>query len=116
MDRGIRYHKAARCGAPGQSIRKPYPAILAWIPAKIYAFLNHDLAEVTDMNTAWLYLDKRNAVIHALKDYESMHHIIQTAPAEMTAAQDRMTGIGSPALSGMPKGPHDPHAAEKSNR
>lgn len=38
MDRHIRYHKATRCGAPGQSIRKPYPAILAWIPAKIHAF------------------------------------------------------------------------------
>ena len=38
MDRYIRYYKATRCGALGQSIRKPYPAILAWIPAKIPAF------------------------------------------------------------------------------
>lgn len=64
------------------------------------------------MNIAWLYLDKRNAVINAIKDYESMRYIIQTAPSEITATQESMTSIGSPALSDMPKGPRDPHAAE----
>lgn len=29
------------------------------------------------MNIAWLYLDKRNAVINALKDYEGMRYITQ---------------------------------------
>lgn len=64
------------------------------------------------MKIAWLYLDKRNAVINALKDYESMNHIIQTAPSEITAAQEGMTSIGGPVVSDMPKGPRDPHAAE----
>ena len=74
--------------------------------------LNHDLAEVTDMNIAWLYLDKRNAAINALKDYEGMNYIIQNAPSEIAATQECMTGIRSPALSDMPKGSRDPHTAE----
>lgn len=64
------------------------------------------------MNIAWLYLDKRNAAINALKDYEGMNYIIQTAPSEIAATQECMIGIGGLALSDMPKGPHNPHAAE----
>ena len=64
------------------------------------------------MNIAWLYLDKRNAAINALKVYEGMNYIIQTAPSEIAATQECMTGIGGLALSDMPKGPHNPHAAE----
>ena len=81
-------------------------------PCEDPCVLNHDLAEVTDMNIAWLYLDKRNAAINALKDYEGMNYIIQTAPSEIAATQECMTGIGGLALSDMPKGPHNPHAAE----
>ena len=81
-------------------------------PCEDPCVLNHDLAEVTDMNIAWLYLDKRNAAINALKDYEGMNYIIQTAPSEIAATQECMTGIGGLALSDMPKGSHDPHAAE----
>lgn len=51
------------------------------------------------MNIAWLYLDKRNAAINALKDYEGMNYIIQTAPSEIAATQECMTGIGGLALS-----------------
>lgn len=64
------------------------------------------------MNIAWLYLDKRNAAINALKDYEGMNYIIQNAPSEIAATQECMTGIRSPALSDMPKGSRDPHAEE----
>lgn len=64
------------------------------------------------MNIAWLYLDKRTAVINALKDFESMDYIIKNTQSEITATQDDMTSLGSPALSDMPKGPHNPHAAE----
>lgn len=64
------------------------------------------------MNIAWLYLDKRNAVINALKDYEGMRYITQTAPSEITATQEGMTSIGSSALSDVPKGSRDPHATE----
>ena len=81
-------------------------------PCEDPCVLNHDLAEVTDMNIAWLYLDTRNAAINALKDYEGMNYIIQTAPSEIAATQECMTGIGGLALSDMPKGPHNPHAAE----
>ena len=81
-------------------------------PCEDPCVLNHDLAEVIDMNIAWLYLDKRNAAINALKDYEGMNYIIQTAPSEIAATQECMIGIGGLALSDMPKGPHNPHAAE----
>lgn len=64
------------------------------------------------MNIAWLYLDKRTAVINALKDFESMDYIIKNTQSEITATQDDMTSLGSPALSDMPKGPHNSHAAE----
>ena len=64
------------------------------------------------MNIAWLYLDKRNAAINALKDFESMSYIIENTHSEVASAQESMTSLGSPALSDMPKGPHNPHAAE----
>ena len=64
------------------------------------------------MKIAWLYLDKRNAVVSALKDYESMSYIIQNAPSEIAMAQEKMTSPGRSMPSDMPKGPHDPHAAE----
>lgn len=64
------------------------------------------------MNIAWLYLDKRNAAINALKDFESMNYIIENTQSEITATEDDMTSLGSPVLSDMSKGPHNPHAAE----
>ena len=64
------------------------------------------------MNIAWLYLDKRNAAINALKDFESMNYIIENTQSEITSAQDSMTGVGSPTLTDMPKVPHNPRAAE----
>ena len=65
-----------------------------------------------NMSIAWLYLDKRNAVINVLKDYEGINYIIKTTPSEIIETQENMSVIGSPALSGMPKGLHDPRAAE----
>lgn len=64
------------------------------------------------MNIAWLYLDKRNAAINALKDYESMSYIIENAPSDIAATQSDMTSLGSPVFSDMPKGPHNPNASE----
>lgn len=64
------------------------------------------------MNIAWLYLDKRTAAINALKDYESMNHIIENTQSEIDATQNGMISVGSPTMSNMPKGPHNPHAAE----
>lgn len=64
------------------------------------------------MNIAWLYLDKRSAAINALKDYESMNYIVENTHSEIVSTQAEMTTLGSPTLSAMPKGPHNPHAAE----
>lgn len=64
------------------------------------------------MNIAWIYLDKRNATINALKDYESMNFLLKNAQAEVAAQQDNMTSLGSPVLSDMPKGASNPHAVE----
>lgn len=64
------------------------------------------------MNIAWLYLDKRTAAINALKDFESMNYIIENTQSEIASTQEGMTSLGSPALSDMPKGPHNPRAAE----
>lgn len=64
------------------------------------------------MNIAWLYLDKRTAAINALKDFESMNYIIENTQSEIASTQEGMTCLGSPALSDMPKGPHNPRATE----
>lgn len=64
------------------------------------------------MNIAWLYLDKRTAAINALKDFESMNYIIENTQSEITATEDDMINLGSPALSDIPKAPHNLHAAE----
>lgn len=64
------------------------------------------------MNIAWLYLDKRTAAINALKDFESMNYIIENTQSEIASTQEGMTSLGRPAHSDMPKGPHNPRAAE----
>lgn len=64
------------------------------------------------MNIAWMYLDKRNATINALKDYESMNFLLENAQEEAVLQQDSMTSLGSPTLSDMPKGAPNPHAVE----
>lgn len=62
------------------------------------------------MNIIWQYLDKRAAAVNALKDYSSMRYIIDHTDEEIAIIHDRMTAIGSPALSDTPKGPHNPRA------
>lgn len=64
------------------------------------------------MSIAWLYLDKRNAAINALKDFESMNYIIENTQSEIVSIQEDMTSLGSAAISDMPKGPHNPCAGE----
>lgn len=64
------------------------------------------------MSIAWLYLDKRNAAINALKDFESMNYIIENTQSEIVSTQEDMTSLGSAAISDMPKGPHNPCAGE----
>ena len=64
------------------------------------------------MNIAWLYLDKRTAAINALKDFESMNYIIENTKSEIASTQEGMTSLSRPKLSDMPKGSHNPRAAE----
>lgn len=64
------------------------------------------------MSIAWLYLDKRNAAINALKDFESMNYIVENTQSEIVSTQEDMTSLGSAAISDMPKGPHNPCAGE----
>ena len=64
------------------------------------------------MSIIWHYLDKRGAAINALKDYSSMQYIIDHTDEEIDTVHDRMSSVGSPVLSDMPKGPHNPQANE----
>ena len=63
------------------------------------------------MSIMWKYLDKKGAVIRALKDYNSMKFIIDNTDDEIKGLQDRMCTVASPSLSGMPK-VHNPQAGE----
>ena len=63
------------------------------------------------MSIIWKYLDKRSAVVDALKDYSSMKFIIEHTDDEIKAAYEKMGGAGSPKFDGMPH-THNPHAAE----
>ena len=63
------------------------------------------------MSIIWKYLDKRSAVVDALKDYGSMRFIIEHTDDEIKAAYEKMGGISSPKFDGMPH-THNPHAVE----
>jgi len=45
---------------------------------------------------SWTYLDKRDATIKALKDYDSMKFIIENTSDEIKRTTDKMTSIGVP--------------------
>ena len=64
------------------------------------------------MDIIWHYLDKRGAAVNALKDYSSMQYIIDHTDEEIDDVHDRMSSVGSPVLSDVPKGPHNPKANE----
>ena len=54
------------------------------------------------MSIIWKYLDKRSAAVDALKDYSSMKFIIGHTDDEIKSAYEKMEGISSPQLDGMP--------------
>lgn len=54
------------------------------------------------MSIIWKYLDKRSAVVDALKDYSSMRFIIDHTDDEIKAAYEKMSGVSSPQFDGMP--------------
>lgn len=64
------------------------------------------------MNIIWQYLDKKKAAENALKDYKSMQYIIDHTDEEIATVHERMTALGSPGLSDMPKSPSNPQANE----
>ena len=64
------------------------------------------------MNIIWQYLDKKKAAENALKDYNSMQYIIDHTDEEIATVHERMTALGSPGLSDMPKSPSNPQANE----
>ena len=62
------------------------------------------------MSIIWKYLDKRSAAVDALKDYSSMKFIIGHTDDEIKSAYEKMEGISSPQLDGMPRS-HNPQAS-----
>ena len=64
------------------------------------------------MNIIWRYLDKRSATIAAVKDYDAMKFIIENTDREIVEAKEKMTGLGSPNMDGMPHA-HNPKAGEE---
>lgn len=63
------------------------------------------------MSIIWKYLDKRSAAVDALKDYGSMKFIISHTDDEVKSAYEKMGGVSSPQLDGMPRS-HNPQASE----
>ena len=64
------------------------------------------------MSIMWKYLDKRAAAIKAISDYDNMQFIIHNTKDEITVENDRMVGVGSPNMDGMPHA-HNPQAGEE---
>ena len=68
-------------------------------------------SEEEAMSIMWRYLDKRSATIAAIKDYESMQFIIENTDKKIEEEREKMTGLGSPNMDGMPHA-YNPTAAE----
>ena len=64
------------------------------------------------MSIMWQYLDKTAAAEKALTDYSAMKDIIEHTDEKIRMVHERMSSVGSPVLSDMPKGPHNPQATE----
>ena len=63
------------------------------------------------MHISWNYLDKRKATIDAIEYYDDMVFIIDHTDEEIVKLTDRMVGVGSPGMDGLPHA-HDPKAGE----
>lgn len=64
------------------------------------------------MMIAWIYLDKRNAAIDALKDYRSMEFIINDYADNLATAEAKLQSVPSAVISDMPKNRGNPKAGE----
>jgi hypothetical protein len=63
------------------------------------------------MHIAWRYINRADATIAVIQDYDNMRAIINTTPQEIKALFDKMASPASSRLTGMP-GARNPHAAE----
>lgn len=63
------------------------------------------------MNVIWMYLNKKDAAVNALKDYGKMKHIIDHTEEEIQRVYSRIAGVGSPATEKMPSA-NNPQAGE----
>ena len=63
------------------------------------------------MNVIWMYLNKKDAAVNALKDYGKMKHIIDHTDEEIQRVYSRIAGVGSPAIEKMPSA-NNPQAGE----
>lgn len=63
------------------------------------------------MHIAWNYIDKTDATIAAIRDYNAMRSIINITPDEIKILYDKMTAPRSPNLTGMPS-VHNPQASQ----
>ena len=64
------------------------------------------------MNVIWMYLNKKDAAVNALKDYGKMKHIIDHTDEEIQRVYSRIAGVGSPAIEKMPSA-NNPQAGEE---
>lgn len=65
-----------------------------------------------NVNIRWIFLDKRQATLDAVRAYDQMQYAIDHTDEEIKRACERMTDIGAQRITGLPSGPHDPHATE----
>lgn len=65
------------------------------------------------MNISWVYLDKRNASIAALKDYKNMKHILEHTNQEIKKEEENMIGCSSSPTIRPSKDSVNYHANEK---
>lgn len=55
------------------------------------------------MSIMWNYVNKREATVNAIKDYDGMHFIIDTYHDELTTTQNKMIGLASPHFGFAPR-------------
>lgn len=64
------------------------------------------------MNIVWHYLDKRQAAVNALKDFNNMAYIIEDAGEDIAKIYDKIESPRSSAANGMPR-TYSPKGAEE---
>ena len=64
------------------------------------------------MTIPWAYLNKYAATIDALKDYNSMKHILLSYSDDTTEAREHLISVRTPTLTWSAPGSQNPHAEE----